>query len=126
MDKRLSAAVAAGDLGTVQRHHSLERTSPLGDGFVGRCVQCGMTGLSSPFGECKNPQGGTIGDSILAAIEGPEASLAVPIAGNSCEHGGDHPAPDNQRFCSEACSRCDDTPHDATKRGCAGICGATE
>jgi hypothetical protein len=47
----------------------------------------------------------------------------APLSDNACEHGGDHPAPPNARFCSEACAKCDETEHDATKDGCAGICG---
>lgn len=53
-------------------------------------------------------------------------TLREPLEGNTCEHGGDHPAPPNKRFCSDVCSRCDETEHDAEKQGCAGICGVRE
>lgn len=42
---------------------------------------------------------------------------------NSCEHGGDHEAPPGARYCSDACSACDDADFDGGKAGCAGICG---
>lgn len=38
---------------------------------------------------------------------------------NVCEH-GDHPAPAGQRFCSEACQRCEAE----SVNGCDGLCGA--
>ena len=70
MEKSFDALVNLGDLSSVARNHSLERTSPKGQDFVGRCVQCGTTGLTTPFGECKNPNKITVGDAIIAAIEG--------------------------------------------------------
>lgn len=48
--------------------------------------------------------------------------LPKPQKKNLCEHGGDHPAPAGQRFCSNACERCEGTDFDASTAGCAGIC----
>lgn len=39
---------------------------------------------------------------------------------NGCEH-GDHPAPPNKRFCSEACMNCE--RYSESDNGCDGICG---
>lgn len=68
--------------------------------------------------------GPTVEISGSTGTDGP--TLREPIESNTCEHGGDHPAPPNKRFCSDACSRCDETEHDAEKQGCAGICGVCE
>ncbi len=51
--------------------HSVERTSPLGERFIGRCVLCGedrltMGGALKP---CPNPRGVTADDAVLTAIE---------------------------------------------------------
>ena len=57
-------------------YHSLERTSPKGEGhdFVGRCTKCGKTDLKSPFEDlpCTNPAGRTQDDDLIDAIEGPQ------------------------------------------------------
>jgi hypothetical protein len=54
---------------TNQSAHSLQRTSPKGEDFVGRCVQCGKPDLRSPFeGECPNPEGVTQDEALLRAI----------------------------------------------------------
>ena len=41
---------------------------------------------------------------------------------NVCEH-GDHPAPENARFCSPECQQCEQTAFDESIAQCAGICG---
>lgn len=50
--------------------HSLRRTNPKGEIFVGRCVQCGAEGL--PFEaareECINPGGVTQEQALIDAI----------------------------------------------------------
>ncbi len=49
-----------------------------------------------------------------------EALAPWTMTGN-CEH-GDHPAPEDARFCSEACERCEhESANDET--GCDNICG---
>ena len=53
--------------------HSLERTSPKGGPFIGRCVLCGETGLSmgAALKPCANPEAVSSGDALIAAIRGP-------------------------------------------------------
>jgi hypothetical protein len=57
--------------------HSLERTSPKGGKFIGRCVKCGKTDLPSSacFEECPNPSGITSDQSVINAIEGEPCKL---------------------------------------------------
>lgn len=43
---------------------------------------------------------------------------------NTCEH-GDHPAPANKRFCSDACAACELAEHPGGKAECAGLCDKT-
>jgi hypothetical protein len=52
--------------------HSLERTSPFGELFIGRCVLCGAEGLpsSAALQMCENPGLVTEDDALIAAIEG--------------------------------------------------------
>lgn len=52
--------------------HSLERTSPMGESFVGRCVLCGKEGLTtaSMTRECMNVARISQDDALLAALEG--------------------------------------------------------
>jgi hypothetical protein len=54
--------------------HSLERTSPKGGPFIGRCVLCGKPGLKSSdaLKPCPNPRGVTSNESVINAIEGNE------------------------------------------------------
>lgn len=54
------------------QHHSLERTSPKGQGFVGRCVLCGEEGLriGDALKHCPNPRGVSEEQSLIDAIEG--------------------------------------------------------
>jgi hypothetical protein len=53
--------------------HSLERTNPKGVPFIGRCVQCGMTGLPAKAAKerCSNPGNVSSDDAVIAAILGP-------------------------------------------------------
>jgi hypothetical protein len=50
--------------------HSLERTSPKGQPFVGYCVNCGMVNLpaSAVFDACPNPDDVTQDDALIAAV----------------------------------------------------------
>jgi hypothetical protein len=60
--------------------HSIERTSPIGEAFVGRCVQCGKEGLSiRDVDGCPNPEGVSEDESLLRAIEGPLAARMVSV-----------------------------------------------
>lgn len=55
------------------RQHALLRTSPKGQDFVGRCMNCGATDVTwEEFctKECPNPAGVTQGQSVLDAIRG--------------------------------------------------------
>lgn len=53
--------------------HSLERTSPKGEDFVGRCVLCGKQGLpmTAALEKCPNPRNVTNEEAIINAIKGP-------------------------------------------------------
>jgi hypothetical protein len=53
--------------------HALERTSPKGGPFIGRCTKCGMTGLriSAVQEPCENLRGISEDDALIGAIEGP-------------------------------------------------------
>lgn len=53
--------------------HALERTSPKGGPFVGRCTKCGMTGLqmSAVLEPCENLRGMSEDDALMLAINGP-------------------------------------------------------
>ena len=53
--------------------HSIERTSPKGDHFIGYCTKCGKDGLllSDMQEECANPGGITQDEALIAAIVGP-------------------------------------------------------
>lgn len=57
---------------TTQQTHSLERTSPKGERFIGRCVLCGATDLpsSAALERCANPQRVSRDNALLDAIEG--------------------------------------------------------
>lgn len=59
-----------------QGTHVLDRTSPMGGPFIGRCTLCGAADLpsSAAFEPCPNPRGVTGAEAILGAIEGEEAS----------------------------------------------------
>lgn len=53
-------------------YHSLRRTSPKGQAFIGECVLCGEKNLSMwEAGEpCSNPIGMSQVDTLIEAIEG--------------------------------------------------------
>lgn len=58
----------------------------------------------------------------IASRQSPEKQQYL-LAG-VCEH-GDHPAPEGERFCSNACRECEHAePLDGFT--CAGICGSLE
>ena len=50
--------------------HTLQRTSPKGGKFVGRCSNCGLTGLTiaNMNDECENPSQSTPAEEIPAAL----------------------------------------------------------
>jgi len=50
--------------------HALERTSPYGGAFVGRCIRCGRTGLTfADMNErCANTSGKTDEEALLEVI----------------------------------------------------------
>lgn len=48
--------------------HALVRTSPKGELFRGRCVQCGATDLRPSADVCPNPEGKLLGDVLLELI----------------------------------------------------------
>ncbi len=52
--------------------HSLERTSPKGERFIGRCVQCGKRDLpmSAALEQCQTNT--TPEDAVLRAVQGEE------------------------------------------------------
>ena len=51
--------------------HSLRRTSPKGEKFIGTCVQCGKQGLTTgdALEPCDNLLGDTSDQALLRAIE---------------------------------------------------------
>lgn len=51
--------------------HSLERTSPKGSQFIGRCVLCGKRGLTfvDIDEHCENPIAATQDEALLQALE---------------------------------------------------------
>lgn len=53
------------------RRHSMERTSPKGQAFVGTCSLCGRTGLTleNMTDECENQRGLSEDDALIEAIE---------------------------------------------------------
>lgn len=55
--------------------HCIERTTPLGQDFVGTCVLCGKRNLpiTAGFEQCDNPDGVTPTDALLMAIDGPQS-----------------------------------------------------
>lgn len=55
--------------------HSVERTSPKGQPFVGTCMKCGQTGLTMARAmseECENPSQMTDDEALVAAIQPPQ------------------------------------------------------
>jgi hypothetical protein len=52
--------------------HSLERTSPKGQDFIGTCALCGTPNLTlSDREDCPNVRGLTEDEALIEAIEGP-------------------------------------------------------
>lgn len=62
---------------TLMNTHSLERTSPYGEAFVGKCMLCGKEGLRMEQANesCENPDKKSYGEALLDAIA-PETSTA--------------------------------------------------
>ena len=52
--------------------HSLQRTNPVGQPFIGRCVLCGAANLPATAArtECINPAGVTQEQALLDAVTG--------------------------------------------------------
>jgi hypothetical protein len=59
--------------------HSLERTSPKGQDFVGICTLCGTPNLTfkNMQDDCPNQRGLTQEEAVLEAIEGKPRSVRV-------------------------------------------------
>lgn len=59
--------------------HDIERTSPKGQNFVGRCIRCGAVGLSmaDALQPCANTRGITDEEAWDEIILGPDASEEV-------------------------------------------------
>jgi len=55
---------------TAHKTHSLERTGPKGEQFIGRCILCGQEGLrmGDALKPCKNPGIVSSEDALLAAV----------------------------------------------------------
>jgi hypothetical protein len=51
--------------------HSLERTSPKGQPFIGYCVNCGTINLpaKAALEECPNPEGVTQDQALVEAVK---------------------------------------------------------
>ena len=62
--------------------HCTNRTSPLGEDYIGTCYLCGKTGIGDAemFEECKNPNGLTQGEAIIEALENPASPLLLQHA----------------------------------------------
>lgn len=58
---------------STQKTHVIERTSPLGEPFVGTCTLCGTAGLTTAqvHEPCSNPARVSANDAVVSAIEGP-------------------------------------------------------
>ena len=59
----------------LETYHALERTSPLGTPFIGRCTRCGKTGLEPRhvyIEDCPNTKGISEERALVQAIEGSE------------------------------------------------------
>ena len=54
--------------------HTLVRTNPKGQPFIGRCIQCGATDLpsSAALQPCPNPAGVTQDEALMNVIENEE------------------------------------------------------
>jgi hypothetical protein len=73
-------------------NHSLERTSPFGERFTGRCVNCGATELpsSAAMQLCPNPRRKSANELLLDAVIGPPvAQTKEPVELISDKHARD-------------------------------------
>lgn len=55
------------------RQHSLRRTSPKGEDFIGTCTLCGkadLTLVNLTWDECENQRGLTPDEAVVEAIKG--------------------------------------------------------
>jgi hypothetical protein len=54
--------------------HTLERSSPFGEKFIGYCITCGLQNLpmEAAFWKCENTRGLTKNEALIEAIEGPK------------------------------------------------------
>jgi hypothetical protein len=62
--------------------HCTNRTSPLGEDYIGACYLCGKTGIGDAemFEECENPNGLTQGEALIEALENPATTLLLQQA----------------------------------------------
>lgn len=60
------------------QYHSLERTSPKGEDFLGTCQLCGMTNLRIEDCRmyCENVRGLSNEEAIVEAVRGPEGTAS--------------------------------------------------
>lgn len=60
---------------TESQRHSLRRTSPYGQNFVGVCTLCGTEGLtfSNMNDDCPNQRGLSDAEALAEAIKGPKS-----------------------------------------------------
>lgn len=65
---------------TPQQTHVLERTSALGELFVGTCTLCGVSGLRATQANeaCRNPRRVSAATALLDAVQGPKPGLFTP------------------------------------------------
>ena len=55
--------------------HSIERTSPKGEKFIGTCMKCGRQGLTlieAMEEECDNPSGMSQDEALLRTVSPPK------------------------------------------------------
>lgn len=66
-------AHGSGEAHSAARTHSIERTSPKGQPFIGTCVLCGTPNLTTgdALKACPNQRGLTEDEALVQAIEGP-------------------------------------------------------
>lgn len=101
------------------------------------CQRCRGYGKTASGCHCTGCDGLSVlpvGKAHAETTPAPERAEDEPTQWeNTCEH-GDHAAPAGQRFCSEACQRCEhtlacgcpvdaDCPHPDSEDGCSGLCG---
>lgn len=71
------------------RQHSITRTSPKGDPFVGTCALCGTPNLTfdDMRTECENPRGLSTDEAVMEAV-------APPGSDRASAEGSSEPNPD--------------------------------